>query len=102
MTDFSGFGRPRRRPFLRGVLILFALAALGAGGKIAWRHTHLRVFFDNGLTVPVPIRVDGQPFPFAPGPHVERSLPPGEHEVTITGPAGEIERYTAEMHAPPP
>jgi len=102
MADFRGFDRPRRRPFLRGVLLLLALVALGIGGKIAWRHTHLRVFFDNGLTVPVTIRVDGTSFPVAAGTHVERSLPPGEHEVTVTGPAGEIERYTAEMHAPPP
>ena len=102
MSGFRGFGRPRRRPILRGVLMLAGVAVLYTGGKIAWRLTHLPVFFDNGLTVPVTITVDGMAFPVAAGARVERSFLPGSHEVAVTGPAGEIERYIADMPAPRP
>jgi tetratricopeptide (TPR) repeat protein len=102
MLDFRGFDFFLRRPVLYSVLFLLGLATTVVGGKIAWRHTHLRVFFDNGLTVPVTIHVDGTTFRVGAGAHVERSLPPGSHDVTVTGPAGEIERYTADIPAPSP
>jgi tetratricopeptide (TPR) repeat protein len=90
----------RRRSPLRGILVLVGLAAAAAGGMYVWRRTHLPVFFDNALTVPVTITVDGEAFPLAADSRVERALAAGTHTIRVTGPRGEIERYTAKI-APP-
>ena len=74
-----------------------AIAICAILGTLAFayvRQNNVDVYFDNGLEEPVTVSVDGESFPLSnrmPKP-LKHQLSPGDHEVVVTGAAGEIER----------
>jgi tetratricopeptide (TPR) repeat protein len=82
------------------VLVVGGLVVALAGGASAvayWEQNHVPVWFDNGLTMPVSVAVDGDAFTLPPGAPLERRLAPGTHAVVVSTDRGELERYQAEV-----
>jgi tetratricopeptide (TPR) repeat protein len=73
------------------ILPLLAAAVLVFLGVAVWRQQHVRVYFDNGLEAPVKVTVGSETFSLTPQQLDQRSLAPGIHPVTVTGPKGPIE-----------
>ncbi len=69
-----------------------AVAVVGTMGVGLFRQNRVNVYFDNGLATAVTMSVDGESFGLGNGAPVKRQLPPGSHEVVVSGPSGEIER----------
>jgi tetratricopeptide (TPR) repeat protein len=91
----------RWRPALLLVGGLVVALVGGAAAVAYWQQTHVPVWFDNGLAVPVSVTVDGDAFTLPPGPPLERRLPPGTHAVVVSTDRGELERHQAEVVRPP-
>jgi hypothetical protein len=82
------------------LLVCAAIAACAVIGTMAFafvRQNRVDVYFDNGLGAMVTVSVDGESFTLANGPPIKRGLPPGPHEVVVSGPEGEIEKARIEI-----
>lgn len=84
----------------RTLLVLAAVAAFAVVGTLAFAYVsqnRVDVYFDNGLSRPVQVSVDGETFSLGNGAPLKRPLGPGAHEVVVTDQTGEIETARIEI-----
>jgi len=84
----------------RTLLVFAAVAAFAVVGTLAFAYVsqnRIDVYFDNGLSRPVQVSVDGDSFSLGNGAPLKRPLGPGAHEVVVKDQTGEIESTRIEI-----
>ncbi|HEV8580517.1 MAG TPA: tetratricopeptide repeat protein [Thermoanaerobaculia bacterium] len=86
----------RRVAALLGIA-LGGIVIVGLGIAL-WKQRYADVWFDNGLSQPVRVTLNGESFPLPPGAPVKKRVQPGEHTIVVADAQGrEMERYKASM-----